>query len=493
MNMKSCIKKILGGMSLTCILVMSSCGDDGQTNFESPALPENVPMSVYEDFQKDFPEATSVEWSVSEGYAVATFTAAETRSHAGKTSVWYALKDAKKKMMCRTIASGALPEAVRTAFQSSEYAAWNLEETATLLTRYAAGTVETIYALEAREASGNAARSEVTLYYTASGVLVKLTAEVLYDEDYRDLERDFRDWLPQAPSDRVASFINQTYPQASYLYIYTGHEVTKVKILDGHQARLLLFDAAGNWISSQTGLHANELPEAVLTAFRANYADCRIDDAKECLTAAEGDYYLLTIKDVEGEKHEIRIQKDGTLKGDGNTDLPGNEGDEENGQEGETPEPDNGDTPDGDETQGDNNGGNDYGTYLKKTEIEGYLQQRYPNATITDRDYDEKGLEVELACNIGKIKVRFDLRSQGYVWTSSEWDLDYRQPSVTPTAIQETLNRSYANYQLYFLKYHELASGETYYMAGLKSALLKREMKVKLDAEGNVLAEYEKP
>lgn len=33
--MKSCIKKILGGMSLTCILVVSSCSDDAQLTVES--------------------------------------------------------------------------------------------------------------------------------------------------------------------------------------------------------------------------------------------------------------------------------------------------------------------------------------------------------------------------------------------------------------------------------------------------------------------------
>lgn len=57
---------------------------------------------------------------------------------------------------------------------------------------------------------------------------------------------------------------------------------------------------------------------------------------------------------------------------------------------------------------------------------------------------------------------------------------------------QKRINSSYADYQLYFLKYTEAATGENYYMAGLKSAQLKRDIKVKLDAEGNVLAEYGK-
>lgn len=58
--MKSCIKKILGGMSLTCILVMSSCNDDAQLVVGDEALPENVPASVYENFRSSFPEAVDV-------------------------------------------------------------------------------------------------------------------------------------------------------------------------------------------------------------------------------------------------------------------------------------------------------------------------------------------------------------------------------------------------------------------------------------------------
>ena len=100
--MKSWIVKILGAMSLTCLLAMSSCSNDEQPIVENGTLPENVPASVYEDFRASFPDAADVSWSVADGYAVATFTLSETRSAAGKTSVWYELKDAQKKMQCRT-------------------------------------------------------------------------------------------------------------------------------------------------------------------------------------------------------------------------------------------------------------------------------------------------------------------------------------------------------------------------------------------------------
>lgn len=510
--MKSCIKNILGGVSLCCLLALSSCADDVQATFENEALPEGVPASVYEAFLRSYPEATDTRWAVEEGYAVATFSTSKDKG-ASDASVWYGLKDGGKKMQRQTLAFSALPEAVRSALAESEYAAWTPEYTAERLTRYAAGTVENIYILEVRDASDNTASKRATLYYTESGVLVKLNTEVIYDENYRDLERDYSEWLPQTPSDAVAAFISSHYPQAEYLHIYVGREVTKVKILDGHQSRLLLFDAEGNWLSTQTQLHVDKLPDAVFAALRASaYAGCRIDEAKECLTATDGNYYLLTLKDQDGNKQEIRIQEDGTLEGEGGEETPvlpgeneegdagqdnsnegdnnaGNEGDHngnDNNNAGNEPEGGNGNEPEGGNEPG-NNGG-----FLLKTEIDAFIAQRYPGAAITDRDYDEKELELELSYNGAQIKVRFELHPQGYLWADSEWDLNLHQESAVPAPIRETIDSRYANFQLYFLKYTETAAGENYYMAGLKSGALKQDIKVKMDVQGNVLAEYGK-
>ena len=153
--------------------------------------------------------------------------------------------------------------------------------------------------------------------------------------------------------------------------------------------RMLLFDAAGNWISTHTQLHVDALPESVLSAFRASeYANCQIDEV---------------------------------------------------------------------------------GEYL---------------------NYDKNGVEVDLSYNGTEIKAQFDLGDQGYVWVSSEWNLNYQQESVVPAAIRKTLDSKYAAYQLYFLKYNETSKGEDYYMAGLKSASLKSHLTVKMNAQGNVLGEY---
>ncbi|MDE6375317.1 MAG: PepSY-like domain-containing protein [Alistipes sp.] len=461
--MKSWIVKILGAMSLTCLLAAAACSSDDGPAVESGALPEDVPASVYEDFRVSFPNAENVRWSVADGYAVVTFTRPETRSAAGETSVWYELKDAQKKMQCRTIAFEALPEAVRAAFAESEYGADAADATAGLLIRYTAGTVENIYVLRVTTTGDSAETTKTTLYYTVDGVLVKLTAEVVYDGSYADLDPDYRDWLPRTSPEGVAEFVSRNYPRAEYLYIYEGRELTKVKILDGRQARLLLFDAAGNWLSTQTQLHADELPEEILAAFRASdYADRRIDSVEEYLTADDEHYYVLTVKDRSG-KQEIRINEDGMLDDGGDWNTPGRPGDGEQ------------DAPAGG---------------LSEAEVDAFIRERYPEATVVSRSQDDKELEVKLSANGAKIEVRFELRSQGYLWTESEWDLEIRDAAAVPAPVQATIDASYAGYRLTFLKYVESASGENYYEAGLKSEHLKQTVKVKMDEQGGVLAEY---
>ena len=97
-----------------------------------------------------------------------------------------------------------------------------------------------------------------------------------------------------------------------------------------------------------------------------------------------------------------------------------------------------------------------------------------------------------MSCPGAKIKVRFDFRPQGYLWTESEWDLDIRDTSAVPASVRATLDASYADYRLNFLKYVEPASADNYYEAGLKSVQTKQTVKVKLDEQGSILAEYGK-
>ena len=96
---------------------------------------------------------------------------------------------------------------------------------------------------------------------------------------------------------------------------------------------------------------------------------------------------------------------------------------------------------------------------FRKRRSGAFVRQRYPEATIVALTHDDKGAEAELSCPGAKIKVRFDFRPQGYLWTESEWDLDIRDTSAVPASVRATLDASYADYRLNFLKYVETGIG----------------------------------
>ena len=297
------IVKILGAMSLTCLLAMSSCSNDEQPIGRTGLCPRMFPHPFMKISGPASRDAADVSWSVADGYAVATFTLSpRPGAPPAKRPVWYRTERCAEEDACRTIAFGDLPEVVRAAFAGSEYGADAEDATAGMLTRYAAGTVETVYFLQVTTTTDGAETAETTLYYTADGVLAKLTSEVVYDSNYDDMGPNHRDWPPRTLPDYVAEFVSRNYPQAEYLYIYEGRELTKVKILtDGKPAcccstpkELALYPDATSY---------RRLPEAALAAFRfSDYADRRIDGAEEYLRPTTSTFTMLTVMIVSASR-----------------------------------------------------------------------------------------------------------------------------------------------------------------------------------------------
>lgn len=452
---------------LTALLsvILWSCSDDIQSLTET-ATPEDVPASIHADFTRSYPDASDVTWSLSNGYAVASFIAHtainESECH---STVWYWLNDNQKKMHSTPISFSELPSAVTTAFYAGEYASLTPSKTAHVITRYIDGNEDYIYIIKAKGALDGTVSTAVKLYYTEDGVLVKLSSEIVYDESFSEDEDidEFKDWLPQTPADFVKAYVDTNYPGARYLYIYESQSFTKVKILDRHVARTLLFDGSGAWISTATEIDKDDIPSEILAAFRmSEFAEWHIDKITEYLTASDGHYYMLSLK-KEKDKAELRIEADGSV-----TDDPASPYDPEN--------------------PGNNS---DETTYLSKSEIEGFILAKYPGASIRKYDYDDDDAEVEIIYNTHKIKVEFELHPQGYLWSESEWDFNVKDSDSLPVSILKTISDRYSGYRLEYLVYHETSAYAPYYEAGLKSSQAKKSIKVKMDEQGNVIAEYD--
>lgn len=462
--MKNSNSKIIGLTALLLIFSLWSCNDDMQSTTEIP-VPEDVPAAIYADFSRSYPDAADVVWSISDDYAVATFSSDASRAESGRQStVWYQLSDSQKKMHSTTIPFTDLPSAVVEAFNTGEYAALTPAEHARVITRYVANNLEHIYRIQAKGVLEGTVATAVKLYYTEEGVLVKLSSEIVYDESFVDNDSldDLREWLPKTPADFIRAYVDSYYPGARYLFIYEGQNFTKVKILDGHTARLILFDADGSWTSTATEIDGHEIPAEVIAAFRASeFAEWHLNKVTEYATASDSRYYLLSLENGKN-KAELRIDADGSV-----TDTPA--------------------TPSEPENPGNTS---DCNPYLAKADIENFILAKYPGASIIKYDYDDDEAEVEIIYDNHKIKIEFELLAQGYVWSKSEWDFNVRDTASLPDIISNAISGKFSGYRLEYLTYVETPDSAPYYEAGLKSSQTKKTIKVKIDPQGNIIAEY---
>lgn len=459
--MKKLNSKIIGLTALLFIFSLWSCNDDVQTVTES-AVPENVPAGIYADFTLSYPDATDVVWSVSDEYAVASFSSNISRAESDRHStVWYRLSDSQKKMHSSLISFTDLPDAVTEAFYAGEYGKLTPSEYAHIITRYVDSSVEHIYKIQAKGILEDIGSTTIKLYYTEEGILVKLSSEIIYDESSGGKHEidEFEEWLPKTPADFVRNYVDEFYPGARYLYIYEGRNFTKVKILYDRRARLLLFDADGSWISTASEIDYNDIPAQILAAFRASkFAEWHIHKITEYATVSDGHYYLLSLENGKN-KAELRIDENGNV-----TEDPANPSKPENPSDGSS--------------------------YITKADIEAFIIAKYPGATIIKYDYDDDDAEVEIIYDNHKIKVEFELHAQGYIWSQSEWDFNVKDPASLPSLILNTISEKYSSYNLEYLTYLETSAGAPVYEAGLRPFKSKKMIKVKMDEYGNVIAEY---
>ena len=249
-----------------------------------------------------YPAATDVVWRTSGNYSVAEFSLPAVRAavHGGRDhAAWF--DDGGEWYMTETdIVFGSLPSAVQAAFRDSEYAGWRIDDV-DMLEREG---VETVYVIEAEGRSGGR-ETEVDLYYSSDGVLVKKVVDA--DSDY-----DYGDYIPARPTGEVESFVQTRYPGARILDVERENGMTEVEILDGTVCRELLFDATNSWVHTKTELNAGEVPASIMQALSASeYGGYRIDDVDRYETPQK-EFYRFDLESASGDV-KIDIALDGTL------------------------------------------------------------------------------------------------------------------------------------------------------------------------------------
>ena len=158
-----------------CVSVMALAGCN-------KASADNDIRKAKAELAARYPDATNVKWVSKNGYTVAKFNRLATRSANLEYdySVWFN----GTGTWCMTeseVTYEALPEAVKTAFEASEYAAWKIDD----IDKLERAGMETFYVIEAETKSGNIEK-EADIYFLETGAVIKVVLDVEDDYDYED-------------------------------------------------------------------------------------------------------------------------------------------------------------------------------------------------------------------------------------------------------------------------------------------------------------------
>lgn len=385
----------------TCIATGCSDDEDGR-----PPVTNPVSAEVQASFAEQFPGARDVEWEVRGTYAVADFSYADSQSGGWVSSTaWYSQTDGTWLMSEYDLRFERLPEAVKTAFQQSEYAGWHVDDV-DLIRR---DGVTLLYVVEVEQGG-----QEMDLYYAEDGVLVKALADTDGRHDYSDL-------IPATPTGSVQEFIQSRYPGARIVEIDADDGLTEVELIDAdHVLREAVFNRSGEWLYTQTEVRRADLPATVTDAWNASeYAAAngyRLDDIDYYETASDGNYYRL---ELESRYGDVKLKV----------------------------------TPDGDLSLFTPTGG---GTIVADT-VDEAIQRLCPGAIVIEKDYDDGYLEVEIRHEGREKEMLFNGQND---WVLTRWDVAYRElPEAVLTAFRQS---EYAQWELDGITYTQIPTGEWY-------------------------------
>lgn len=385
----------------TCLATGCSDDEDGR-----PPVTNPVSAEVQASFAEQFPGARDVEWEVRGTYAVADFSYADSLSGGWVSSTaWYNQTDGTWLMSEYDLRFERLPEAVKTAFQQSEYAGWHVDDV-DLIRR---DGVTLLYVVEVEQGG-----QEMDLYYAEDGVLVKALADTDGRHDYSDL-------IPATPTGSVREFIQSRYPGARIVEIDADDGLTEVELIDAdHVLREAVFNRSGEWLYTQTEVRRADLPATVTDAWNASeYAAAngyRLDDIDYYETASDGNYYRL---ELESRYGDVKLKV----------------------------------TPDGDLSLFTPTGG---GTVVADA-VDEAIQRLCPGAIVVEKDHDDGYLEVEIRHEGREKEMLFNGQND---WVLTRWDVAYRE---LPEAVLTTFRQSeYAQWELDDITYTQTPTGEWY-------------------------------
>lgn len=270
-------------------------------NNDDDSIP--VPTELQNAFSEKYPNVANVKWETKAGYYVADF-------HNGyEASAWFT-PNGEWQLTETDIPYDALPQAVKTTFDASEYkkgSGWHIDDVDKLERK----GLETVYVIEVEKQN-----EERDLYYSEEGVLIKTIVDI--DDDRDD------QYLPVQLTDAMKNIINEKYPGASILEVNIENDrndwdygFTEVDILHEGKNKDVRFNQNGAWYSTSWDVRRNELPGAVESTLAAQInanAGYHFDDAERIEEAAgNAKYYCIELERDNSLDIILKISDYGTL------------------------------------------------------------------------------------------------------------------------------------------------------------------------------------
>jgi len=277
------------------MLSLQSCSNDDDDDLPNSKVPE----AVRNAFDSEFSNTANLNWetkTVSQGqYYKAEFTNKSDNNY--KTEAWYTA-DGAWYMTETEMPYNAIPQAVKTSFESSEYASWKKDNEVERIER--AGTAkEIIYIIEVESPQD----VDIDLHYSADGVLIKAVND--------DGDDNNESLLPDAPSDMMTAateFIQKNYPNARIIEIEAERGMIEVDIIHDNRSKEVLLSTVYEWISTSWDVYT--LPAKVTEAINASQYSSYVMDDAEYFETPTGNYYWIELE--QGEKEvKVKINENG--------------------------------------------------------------------------------------------------------------------------------------------------------------------------------------
>lgn len=261
---------------LTAILIsglaFTSCNDN-----DDNYTPDK---KIQEVFITKYPNAERIEWEKKYDHYVADF-----YLEGIKREAWINAQG-EWVMTESDIRFNDLPAEVQTAFETSEYKTWKIDDV-DMLERV---EMEPMYVIEVEQG-----KQEIDLYYTADGTLVKTVEDTDKDDEHH----------PASVPEALKTIINTRYPGAVILDMEIEKGITEIDIRHANKPKEVHFNAQNEWLYTSWDVRETEVPENVMKTIKDNYdKSYKIDDI-EYEERPDGNVYVFELEKNDKDYHVI--------------------------------------------------------------------------------------------------------------------------------------------------------------------------------------------